>query len=68
MGGGVGGFGIGHGSHVTGASIRHHGIATYGYEEDWMARTKDTIEKELKYRGIDPPIIAEIVDKIEEPR
>jgi hypothetical protein len=38
-----------------------------GYEEDWMTKTKDTLEKELKDRGIDPAVIKDVVDKVEEP-
>jgi hypothetical protein len=45
----------------------HHVGELNGYQEDWTARTKETIEKELKYRGIAPEVIAEIKDKIEEP-
>lgn len=64
------GAGAGGGGFQGGAAGRAHldryGAAN-GYEEDWMARTKETLEKELKYRGIDPAIIAEVVDKIEEP-
>lgn len=32
-----------------------------------MASTKKTIEDELRYRGIEPPVIEEICSKIEEP-
>ena len=31
-----------------------------------MTRTKETLEKELKYRSVEPTVIAEVVDKIEE--
>jgi len=69
MGGGTG-FGFSGGGHAVGgrgpSRLRSYGNLQ-GYEEDWMAKTKDTIEKELKYRGIDPAIIAEVKDKIEEP-
>lgn len=61
-GGGGGGYG--------GAGGRANMVAAgraNGYEEDWMAKTKETLEKELRYRGIDPAIIAEVVDKVEEP-
>lgn len=32
-----------------------------------MATTKKTLEAELKFRGIDPAIINEVVSKVEEP-
>jgi hypothetical protein len=57
MGGGAAGFG----GHVR--SIGH----LNGYGEDWMAKTKKTIEDELRFRGIAPETINEIVSKIEEP-
>ncbi len=38
-----------------------------GYGDDWMAKTKKTIEDELRSRGIAPETIDEIVSKIEEP-
>jgi hypothetical protein len=66
MGGGAGGFG-GTGSHgFAGGKVRHIGHL-YGYQEDWMAKTKETIERELKYRGIAPEVIEEVVSKVEEP-
>ena len=60
MGGGGGVFGF------SGGHIRSFGHLN-GYEEDWMAKTKKTIEDELRFRGIAPEIINEIVSKIEEP-
>lgn len=68
MGGGAafGGHGGGHAFGGRPSHMRNYG-SLQGYEEDWMAKTKDTIEKELKYRGIDPAIIAEVKDRIEEP-
>ena len=49
-----------------GGRVRHVGELN-GYPEGWMASTKKTIEQELKFRGIEPAIINEIVSKIEEP-
>jgi hypothetical protein len=63
-GGGAGGFG-GSG-HAGGGYIRSYG-STQGYAEDWMASTKKTLETELKFRGVAPEVITEIVSKIEEP-
>lgn len=62
-GGGAGGAGIGH--FGGGGFVRHHGGPAYS--EDWMATTKKTLEAELKFRGIDPAIINEVVSKVEEP-
>jgi len=65
MGGGAAGFG-GHGPHgLAGGRIHRIGNLN-GYSEDWMTRTKKTIEDELKSRGIAPEIINAVVDKIEE--
>jgi hypothetical protein len=65
-----GGFGFSGAGQVGGAggpgSFHSYG-ASQGYAEDWVARTKETLEKELRYRGIEPAIIKEVVDKIEEP-
>jgi hypothetical protein len=47
---GSGSFGSGH--HFVGGHIGR----IYGYSEDWMARTKKTIEDELRYRGIAPEV------------
>jgi len=58
---GSGSFGGGH--HFVGGHIGR----IYGYSEDWMARTKKTIEDELRYRGIAPEVIDEVVSKVEEP-
>lgn len=67
MGGGAGaGFGGGH-AYGGGAGRVHAYGQSCGYEEDWMAKTKETLEKELRYRGIEPTVIKEVVDKIEEP-
>lgn len=66
MGAGVGGFGGGHVGGGMGGRVRHIGTVN-GYPEGWMASTKKTIEDELKFRGIEPAIINEIVSKIEEP-
>jgi len=66
MGGGAAFSG---GGHVVGGSagrLRSIGVAN-GYEEEWMAKTKKTIEDELRFRGIAPEVIAEISHKIEEP-
>jgi len=66
MGGGAFGFG-GHGGQGF-AGGRVHGIGHLnGYGDDWMAKTKKTIEDELRFRGIAPETINEIVSKIEEP-
>jgi hypothetical protein len=51
------------GRHFVGGRIDR----MYGYSEDWMARTKKTIEDELRYRGIEPEVIDEVVSKVEEP-
>ena len=65
MGGGAAGFG-GHGPNgLAGGRILRIGNLN-GYSEDWMTRTKKTIEDELKSRGIAPEIINAVVDKIEE--
>jgi hypothetical protein len=58
---GSGSFGGGH--HFVGGHIG----GMYGYSEDWMARTKKTIEDELRCRGIEPEVINEVVSKVEEP-
>lgn len=58
---GSGSFGGGH-QFVGGHFGRMH-----GYPEDWMARTKKTIEDELRHRGIQPQVINEVVSKLEEP-
>ena len=64
MGGGAA-FG---GGFAGGRAGRLHNIGmANGYEEDWMAKTKKTIEDELRFRGIAPEVIAEISHKIEEP-
>lgn len=63
-GGGAGGAGIGH---YGGAGIGHRQHSGPAYSEDWMATTKKTLEAELKFRGIDPAIINEVVSKVEEP-
>jgi hypothetical protein len=63
---GGGGFG---GAHAGGGrvnTVRHIGDL-HGYEEDWMVKTKKTLEAELAYRGIAPEIINEVVSKVEEP-
>jgi hypothetical protein len=65
MGGGAVGFG-GHGPHGLAGGRIHHVGDLNGYPEDWMTRTKKTIEDELKSRGIAPEIINAVVDKIEE--
>jgi hypothetical protein len=71
MGSGGAGGGFSGAGHAGGGGGRPARLQAYGqlqgYEEDWMAKTKETIEKELKYRGVDPAIIAEVKDKIEEP-
>lgn len=67
MGGGTGGIGGFSGGHAGGMTVRRYGVDAWGYQEDWMARTKETLEKELRYRGIESAVIAEVVDKIEEP-
>jgi hypothetical protein len=59
VGGGGGGFGGG--GHIGGVGRLN------GYGNDWMAKTKKTIEDELRFRGIAPDSINEIVSKIEEP-
>ncbi len=66
MGGGGGaGGGAGHGGGgVFGVRVVGH---LNGYGDDWMARTKKTIEDELRFRGIAPETIHEIVSKVEEP-
>ena len=62
-----GGAAFGGGGHFVGAArVRHIGNL-HGYEEDWVAKTKKTIEDELRFRGIAPEVIAEITHKIEEP-
>jgi len=59
---------MGCGGHVVIGRIRiHHVGQLNGYEEDWMTKTKKTIEQELQFRGISPEIINEITTKIEEP-
>jgi hypothetical protein len=66
VGGGAGGFG-GQGAHgFAGGHIGGVGRLN-GYGDDWMAKTKKTIEDELRFRGIAPETISEIVSKIEEP-
>jgi hypothetical protein len=70
FGGGCGGHGGG--GHFVGAgrpsSSRVNSVGQlYGYEEDWMAKTKKTLETELAYRGIAPETIKEVVAKVEEP-
>jgi hypothetical protein len=63
-----GGPGLGGGHTFGGGRLSLHSYgAANGYEENWMAKTKETLEKELKYRGVDPVVINEVVDKIEEP-
>jgi hypothetical protein len=54
---------FGGGRHLVGGHIGR----MYGYSEDWMARTKKTIEDELRYRGIEPEVINEVVSRVEEP-
>ena len=49
-----------------GGRVRHVGELN-GYPEGWMTSTKKTIEDELKFRGIEPAVINEVVSKIEEP-
>ena len=67
MGGGASGLFGGHGAHGF-AGDRVHGVGHLnGYGDDWMAKTKKTIEDELRFRGIAPETINEIVSKIEEP-
>jgi hypothetical protein len=66
MGGGAAGFG-GTGSHGLGGGRVHHIGHLNGYEEDWMAKTKETLRRELEFRGIAPEIINEVVSKVEEP-
>ncbi len=67
MGGGTA-CGGGHFSGGAGRASRMSNIGQLqGYEEGWMAKTKKTIEDELRYRGIAPDVIAEISNKIEEP-
>lgn len=64
-----GGAACGSGGHFAGdraGRMRQIGQLN-GYEEDWMAKTKKTIEDELRYRGIPPEVITEISGKIEEP-
>lgn len=65
----MGGGAAGGGGFIGGGRVSHmHNIgALHGYEEGWMASTKKTIEDELKFRGVDPAVIAEISSKIEEP-
>jgi hypothetical protein len=65
-----GGAAFGGGGHTGGGGrvgrLRNIGSIN-GYEEDWMAKTKKTVEDELRFRGIAPEVIAEISHKIEEP-
>lgn len=61
------GGGAAFGGHVSGAARLHHVGDLHGYPEGWMATTKKTIEDELKFRGIEPAVISEVVSKIEEP-
>jgi len=65
MGGGAVGFG-GQGPQGTAGGVVRHVGDLNGYPENWMARTKKTIEDELKSRGVAPEIIDAVVDKIEE--
>jgi hypothetical protein len=63
-----GGAACGGGNFAGGRSGRLRAIGeANGYEENWMAKTKKTIEDELRFRGISPEVIAEISHKIEEP-
>jgi hypothetical protein len=65
MGGGAAGFG-GQGPQGIGGGVGRHVGNLNGYPEDWMTKTKKTIEDELKSRGIAPEIINAVVNKIEE--
>jgi hypothetical protein len=56
----MGGGGAGFGSRVRSVHLN-------GYGKAWMAKTKKTIEDELRFRGIAPETVDEIVSKIEEP-
>lgn len=56
----MGGAGLG------GRSPRQIGLLN-GYEDNWMANTKKTIEDELRSRGVAPELIAEVSNKIEWP-
>lgn len=49
MGGAAGGIGCGPGGHIGGAGGG-------SYRSTWMADTKQTIEDELKSRGIEPQV------------
>jgi hypothetical protein len=66
MGGGTAGFG-GQSAHGFAGGHVHDVGHLNGYGDDWMAKTKKTIEDELRARGIAPETINEIVSKIEEP-
>jgi hypothetical protein len=39
----------------------------YGHPQDWMARTRKITEDELRYSGLAPEVISEVVNKVEGP-